>query len=831
MRGKSFDYIGFARRYPSVPIACALLLALVFGLISRSLTVDSSLSSLLPRETPTLVTLEEIERRIPGSGRLSYLVHSNDPEFNYALAVRLREKVERWEETRWAIDRRDPGVLSERRAQLIPREELERIADELEARIDWEECERLPGCENFEGRPELPTEEEFEARLRSSSELSSLIQYLGGASVIRPERSNRGDKADALSALPVGALCSKNGTICAVEASFTPSPSDLAEATRIFDKSVALLDSLRGPDDPPELELAFSGPYRNAPMTKKVMEEDLRLTSALSLGLVLGWLLLQFRGLRAILLVFLPLAAAMLITLGATTLIGLEMNLVSSFTFAILIGIGNDFGVHILMHYGDRRREGADVERAIRASLFSLRSSMFAAAMTTILSFALLSFANFRGLSQLGSIAAIGVAIAVLVYRFLLPPLIFAFDRISPERGPIIRSYRWARMDQIGRRGALAVVLIFGVAGIFLGYFGKDARFEYEFKKLNPPEIEHGIATSGALHGASGVPLYILADHAGDAGRIAHETERILGERFTDPEKILSLSLSSFLPDDLDARMSALDRLRALDARIEARISDEERREYAGLRALLEDHEPLRYELLPEFIRDVFTERDGKRGSFAVLYLQVSGSDAILMEELSSEIARLRERFPEARFASPSAVVGEIMPSLRSDGPLVIGLTFGILFLTTLLASRSLKRSLLILIPLALGGVYALGFMGIFDLRLNFYNMLIVPVALALGIDGAIYIAWSMDRSGDGGALRTAQRGVLAAMMTNIGAFSSFALAGNPGLSSLGKLAFAALGSILLTTLVFFPALLTLLARCRSSRSSRAEQELSSPLQ
>lgn len=818
----SFDYLGFARRWPFIPIAVVGLLALILALVSRSLTIDSSLASLLPRGTPTLLALEEIEERIPGSGRLSYLVRSNDPEFNYALAVRLREKVETWEETRWAIDRRDPGELSRLRAQLIPREELARLADELEALIDWEECERLPGCENIDERPQLPTEEEFEERLRGSPELSSLIRYLGGTSVVHPEKSE--------SALPSGALCSEDGTICAVDASFTPSPSNLEEATKIYDKSVELLESLRGPDDPPDLELAFSGPYRNAPMTKKVMEEDLRITSALSLFLVFGWLLLQFRGLRALLLVFLPLSAAMLITLGVVALFGLEMNLVSSFTFAILIGIGNDFGVHILMHYGDRRREGLGVEEALRQALRGLRGSMFAAAMTTILTFALLSFAHFRGLSQLGAIAAIGVGLAVLVYRFLLPPLIFAFDRISPERANLIRSFHWVRTERIGRRAARGILAVFFGAALFLGAFANDARFEYDFKRINPPEIEHGIATSGALHGASGVPLYILADHEGDAGRIAHEAERILGARFTAPEHILSLSLSTFLPDDLDERIQELDRLRELDARIEARMSEEELREYAGLRELLKPRERLRYEILPEFIRDVFMERDGKRGSFAVLYLQVSGSDAIRMAELSSEIARLRERFPEARFASPSAVVGEIMPSLRRDGPLVIGLTFGILFLVTLLASRSLGRALFILVPLALGALYSIGCMGLLDLRLNFYNMVMLPVALALGIDGAIYIAWSMANGGTSpverqrraDSLQTAQRGVLAAMMTNIGAFSSFAFAENPGLSSLGKLAFITLGSILLTTLVFFPALLLLLSRRGATATSDA---------
>ncbi|HLU47224.1 MAG TPA: MMPL family transporter, partial [Planctomycetota bacterium] len=760
-----FDYVAFCRRHYAVPLLIAVALATVGFFGAKRISLDPSTTSLLPEDTPTLAALEELERRVPGASRAYFLVQSSDPAFNVRATARIKEEVEKWEETRWALDRRDPQALLERRLQLLPLAELERLADDVETIVDWEECKRLPGCTNFEARPEIPKEEELDARFMAVPEVSSLVRYIGRTSIF-----DKKGETSRPAALPDGALCNADGTTCAVEVSLDGSASNLAFATKIFERGEALLASLEFEDAPADLQTAFTGNYRSAPMTKRIMERDLSVTSWISTIAVVLWLILQFRGFRPLILLVLPLGVSVLVTLGLVGALGMELNLVSAFTFAILIGVGVDFGVHLLMHYGDFRRRGVPVFEAIRSASRELRVSMITAASTTAFTFGMLAVADFRGLSQLGLIAAVGVFIAMLTYRALIPPLVVALDRIVPEKASLLRTLSWIKSDVLGPAGAKVLAISFVALALGFGLHAKDVEFEYDFQRLNPPETQHGMSQGETLHGASGVPIYVLAGDVTEATRVASTVERELVEMgFAPADRVLSLSLASFLPPDVDARVAEVRRMREALDRIWDRISEADRARFARLRDLLETEDPITLESLPPYVRDAFVERDGTAGAFAVVYVRVSGSDAILMEELSGIIQGFRERFPGVRFAAPKAVVGEIMPSLRADGPMVVGLTLLGLFFTTWAISRSLKRSFLVLVPVVLGSGIALGLLGIFDVRINFYNMLIIPVSYGLGIDGAIYVAWAMEGGGGeaerSAALATARRGVLASTL------------------------------------------------------------------
>jgi uncharacterized protein len=802
-----FDYVEFCRRHYIVPLLIAVVLAGLGLLGARSVRLDPSTSSLLPEHTPTLAALEELEARVPGASRAHFLVQSSDPAFNVATTARIQGEVEKWKETRWALDRRDPTALLDRRLQLLPTSELDLLADDLEAIVDWEECARLPGCTNFDERPEIPSEEELDERFMAVPEVSSLVRYIGRSSVFGEARPSARPEV-----IPEGALCSETGETCAVEVSLEGSPSNLRYATEIFERGEALLASLELEDPPEDLRMAFSGAYRKAPMTKRIMERDLEVTSWISALVVLAWLVVQFQGKRSLLFLLFPLVTSVLVTLGLVGAMGLELNLVSAFTFAILVGIGVDFGVHLLMHYGDLRRRGAPVFQALRDSSRELRGSMIMAAFTTAFAFAMLAVAEFRGLSQLGFIAAMGVIIALVCFRLLIPPLVLAVDAVSPEKRPLLRTHGWMKPAPVGRRGATIFALAFLVAAGAVSFFAKDASFEYDFNRLNAPEIQHGMNAGDTLHGASGVSLYILASDVEEASRVAHAVESELAEGFAPPERILSLSLASFLPPDVDARVREIGRMDESLGRIWPKLSDEDRERFARLHELLERTDPITLAILPPYVRDAFIERDGTPGAFAVVYVRVSASDAVLMEELSEIIAGFRERYPHVRFAAPTAVVGEIMPSLRKDGPLVIALTILGLLLFTWLVSRSLRRSVLVVLPVVLASGIALGLLGLFDIRINYYNMLILPVSYGLGIDGAIYVAWAMeegqlDPAQRAAALKTARRGVMASIMTTIGAFSSFIFAKNPGLASLGEVALISLGAMLVCTVLWLPAL------------------------
>jgi predicted RND superfamily exporter protein len=188
-----------------------------------------------------------------------------------------------------------------------------------------------------------------------------------------------------------------------------------------------------------------------------------------------------------------------------------------------------------------------------------------------------------------------------------------------------------------------------------------------------------------------------------------------------------------------------------------------------------------------------------------VLFTDLSGSNSDQMERLSGELAKYRSRFPDVEFASGVALLGEVLPALRRDAPLILILASLGLSLAVLVARRSLSWLVTVLVPLLLAAAISIGTLGALDIRINFYNLLVFPLAIGMGIDGAIYVAEAMER-GVEKAFSTAVRSVLGATLTTVAAFAALLTARNPGLASLGKAAILTMGSTLLVNLVWLPA-------------------------
>ncbi|MFP4115125.1 MAG: MMPL family transporter [Spirochaetota bacterium] len=126
-------------------------------------------------------------------------------------------------------------------------------------------------------------------------------------------------------------------------------------------------------------------------------------------------LLLVFRNLRHALLALVNLAVGIVWMIGAYTLFG-DMNLINVLAIPLIVGIGIDYGVHIihaLRHGGSMDEVLATTGRAILLS-----------AMTTMIGFGSLALlGTFRGIATLGTILFLGSATALLSSLVIIPAL------------------------------------------------------------------------------------------------------------------------------------------------------------------------------------------------------------------------------------------------------------------------------------------------------------------------------------------------------------------------------------------------------------------------
>jgi uncharacterized protein len=190
----------------------------------------------------------------------------------------------------------------------------------------------------------------------------------------------------------------------------------------------------------------------------------------------------------------------------------------------------------------------------------------------------------------------------------------------------------------------------------------------------------------------------------------------------------------------------------------------------------------------------------------------------------------LREFARAVQEVEPNATGGPI--SILESGRTVIRAFFEAGFwalasITILLwiVLRRFGDVLLTLIPLLMAGIVTMELMVIFGMKLNFANIIALPLLLGLGVAFKIYyiMAW---RAGQTDLLQSSlTRAVFFSALTTATAFGSLWLSSHPGTSSMGKLMALALVTTMAAAVLFQPVLMgPPRERARRSAAGRARE-------
>jgi preprotein translocase subunit SecF len=165
----------------------------------------------------------------------------------------------------------------------------------------------------------------------------------------------------------------------------------------------------------------------------EILRKGSRNTSVLSAVLILLVLYLAFRSPRPTLLALTPLAAAIVVTLGAVELLYDDLNLVTSSFISVLLGLGIDFGVFLFQRYGEEQRSGKEPAEAMRSALLLAGPGVATEAVTTVLAFLTVATTDFTAFSELGVITVFGITTMAVFAFLLIPPL----TRLGASRSTI----------------------------------------------------------------------------------------------------------------------------------------------------------------------------------------------------------------------------------------------------------------------------------------------------------------------------------------------------------------------------------------------------------
>jgi predicted RND superfamily exporter protein len=145
---------------------------------------------------------------------------------------------------------------------------------------------------------------------------------------------------------------------------------------------------------------------------------DAVIAAVLGLVLVALILWLDFRSLSVTMMSLAPLTMGIVWMLGGMAAIGDSMNFMNVFVTTMIIGIGVDYGIHMI--HRDRELLG-ESDEAFMSGLSETGKAIVLAALSTVVGFGSLSLSHYPGLQSMGKVAILGALSTALVAVTVLP--------------------------------------------------------------------------------------------------------------------------------------------------------------------------------------------------------------------------------------------------------------------------------------------------------------------------------------------------------------------------------------------------------------------------
>ncbi len=147
-------------------------------------------------------------------------------------------------------------------------------------------------------------------------------------------------------------------------------------------------------------------------------------------------LVLVYRSLRAAATLLVPLAAALVMMLGALGYAGVALGIATSMFTALTVGVGVDFSLHFAHAYRRQRAAGREHEAAVRATLAGTGRALRWNMAVLALGFLVLTLSALRPNHSLGILLAGAMLSCYAATLLLLPALLRGMDAVPAAGRP-----------------------------------------------------------------------------------------------------------------------------------------------------------------------------------------------------------------------------------------------------------------------------------------------------------------------------------------------------------------------------------------------------------
>ena len=532
-------------------------------------------------------------------------------------------------------------------------------------------------------------------------------------------------------------------------------------------------------------------------------QRDLEIATILSLTLTVILLLFAFRGLLNVIAAMVSLVVGICLSFGFATLAVGHLNILSMVFAIMLIGLGIEYGIQVVLRYQEELKSGASGMDAIETGLGANIRSIIMAAATVALAFATFAFTDFKGIAELGVIAAGGVVICVIATFTVLPAMLILLERFRKKghAGAPVKRFQSAEQPILralfGNPRAMIVATL--LLSLLCVYPTIQMRFDYNLMNLQAKglqSVEYAYKLMRSKEN-SGYFAVVTAKDRAEAIQLTARLEKL-------PVVDHLVSLMALVPDQQDAKLAELaalkkvmsevkpapyeenlrlmelptvfedfrDRVDKLKKVLETQKAVEAKTVGAFLatldgffKSLEKEKEKNATGMLREFQGGMFAELPDKLGMMKESLEAAPVSEADVPEQLRQRFVgksgklllqvaprkEIFERQPLSEFVKqvkgivPNAtgepiMVYESLTILRDSYLKAFGYAFIGIAVILLINFKSIRFALIGSLPLLAGLLLMVGGMWLVNVSFNSANIIVLPLILGVGIDSAIYI-------------------------------------------------------------------------------------------
>jgi len=157
--------------------------------------------------------------------------------------------------------------------------------------------------------------------------------------------------------------------------------------------------------------------------TENTIRSELGRLFTLAASVVITWLLIQFRSIRAVMLALLPAAFGMIVLLACMIVFEIKLNTFNLIALPLLVGIGVDDGIFLTMLSRQAKQRGHSRKEMVNVLSTSCHA-IGMTSLTTFLTFGTLAFTSTPAIQSLGLLLTIGVIASWIGAMWILTPLL-----------------------------------------------------------------------------------------------------------------------------------------------------------------------------------------------------------------------------------------------------------------------------------------------------------------------------------------------------------------------------------------------------------------------